>query len=98
MARWRSRLALLRGRISVPASPRWKLLDVIEIAGMGDRFNGQAPITGLRHRFDRAGWRTDIQLGGPAEASVSATRARASRLGPAAGGARLADWRGGRLR
>lgn len=63
----RSRLALLRGRISVPGVSSLKLLDVIAIAGMGDRFNGEALITGLRHRFDRAGWRTDIQIGGPAE-------------------------------
>ena len=71
---------------------------MIEIAGMGDRFNGQAPITGLRHRFDRAGWRTDIQLGGPAEGFSQRPPVQTSRLWPAAGGARLADWRGGRLR
>jgi Rhs element Vgr protein len=69
----RSRLAMLRGRISVPGLATLKLLDVIAIAGMGDRFNGQALITGLRHRFDRQGWRTDVQLGGPPESFVGRT-------------------------
>ncbi len=78
----RSRLAMLRGRISLPGLATLKLLDVIAIAGMGDRFNGQALITGLRHRFDRSGWRTDVQLGGPAESFGQRYRIHAP---PAAG-------------
>ena len=66
----RSRLALLRGRLSVPGVTTLKLLDVIELAGVGQRFSGTALITGLRHRIDRAGWRTDIQVGGPPEGFV----------------------------
>lgn len=66
----RSRLALLRGRLSVPGVATLKLLDVIELAGVGQRFSGTALITGLRHRIDRAGWRTDIQVGGPPEGFV----------------------------
>lgn len=59
----RSRLAMLRGRLSVPGLATLGLLDVIELAGVGQRFSGSTLITGLRHRVDRAGWRTDIQFG-----------------------------------
>lgn len=59
----RSRLALLRGRLSLPGSARYRLLDPIAIDGVGRRFNGTAAITGLRHRIDHGGWRTDVQFG-----------------------------------
>jgi Rhs element Vgr protein len=59
----RSRLAMLRGRIAVPGSNKIKLLELIEIAGIGKRFNGKSLITGLRHRVDRHGWQTDVQFG-----------------------------------
>ena len=59
----RSRLAMLRGRLSVPGVATLGLLDVIQLAGVGQRFSGSTLITGLRHRVDRAGWRTDIQFG-----------------------------------
>lgn len=88
----RSRLAMLRGRISVPGLATLKLLDVIAIDGMGSRFNGQALITGLRHRYDRSGWRTDIQLGSPAEGFVQRARPQAppaSGLLPAVSGLQI---------
>ena len=63
----RSRLAMLRGHISVPGFGAIKLLDVIEIAGVGQRFNGQTVVTGIRHRVDHQGWQTDVQFGLSAE-------------------------------
>lgn len=59
----RSRLALLRGRISMPGTAAIKQLDVVELGGVGRRFNGKALVTGIRHRVDLSGWRTDLQLG-----------------------------------
>lgn len=59
----RSRLALLRGRISMPGTTAIKQMDVIQLAGVSDRFNGKALVTGVRHRVNAAGWRTDLQLG-----------------------------------
>lgn len=63
----RSRLALCRGRIAVPGFADVHLLDVMEIAGIGKRFDGTALLTGLRHRVDASGWRTDVQFGLPPE-------------------------------
>lgn len=59
----RSRLSLLRGRLSTVGMPDLKLLQVIEIAGVGKHFNGNTVITGLRHRVDADSWSTDVQFG-----------------------------------
>ncbi|WP_437575246.1 type VI secretion system tip protein VgrG [Sorangium sp. So ce887] len=59
----RSRMALLRGRIAVPGFADIGLLDVMEVEGIGKRFNGTTLVTGLRHRVDASGWRTDVQFG-----------------------------------
>jgi Rhs element Vgr protein len=63
----RSRLAMLRGRIAVPGFGDIKLMDVLQVAGIGKRFNGKTLVTGLRHRVDHDGWRTDVQFGLAAE-------------------------------
>ena len=63
----RNRLAFVRGRIAVRGSGTFRLLDLIELAGLGERFNGATAVTGLRHRVDHAGWRTDLQFGLPAD-------------------------------
>lgn len=59
----RSRLSMLRGRIGVAGIGNIKLMDVIEVAGIGKRFNGKTLVTGIRHRVDHDGWRTDVQFG-----------------------------------
>jgi Rhs element Vgr protein len=59
----RSRMAMLRGRVSVPGDAALALLDMIAIDGVGQRFNGKTPVTGLCHRVDVDGWRTDVQFG-----------------------------------
>lgn len=59
----RSRLSMIRGRIAVPGFADIKLLDAIEIAGTGKHFNGKTAVTGICHRVDANGWRTDIQFG-----------------------------------
>jgi len=60
----RSRLARFKGRLSVSGIGNIKPLDMIEVAGMGDRFNGKALVTGVRHRVSLSeGWLTDMQLG-----------------------------------
>ena len=63
----RSRMAMLRGRIGVPGFGDVKLMDVMEVAGVGKRFNGRTLVTGIRHRVDQHGWQTDIQFGLSAE-------------------------------
>jgi Rhs element Vgr protein len=59
----RSRISLIRGRVAVAGSPDIELLDTIEISGMGERFNGEALVTGVRHRVSDQGWQTDLQFG-----------------------------------
>ena len=59
----RSRMSLIRGRVRLDGLADIKLLDLIEIKGIGARFNGTAPITGICHRLDSEGWRTDLQFG-----------------------------------
>ncbi|HEX8113620.1 MAG TPA: type VI secretion system tip protein VgrG [Kofleriaceae bacterium] len=59
----RSRLSMCRGRLAIPGLAALKLLDVMEIAGVGKRFAGQTLVTGIRHIVDRKGWRTDVQFG-----------------------------------
>lgn len=59
----RSVLSLLRGRLAVPGDGKIKLLDSLELKGIGNRFNGKTYITGLRHKYDASGWRTDISFG-----------------------------------
>ena len=59
----RSRLSMIRGRLAIPGTARLKLMDVVDLAGIGDRFNGKALVTGVRHRVDEGGWQTDLQFG-----------------------------------
>lgn len=59
----RSRMSMIRGRLSIPGFADIKLFDVIDIDGVGERFNGKTLVTGICHRVDVDGWRTDLQFG-----------------------------------
>jgi uncharacterized protein involved in type VI secretion and phage assembly len=59
----RSRLALMRGRVSLPGLADLKLMEIAELKDLGDSFDGKALITGLCHSFTKAGFRTDVQFG-----------------------------------
>lgn len=59
----KSRMAMIRGRISVPGFGDIHCLDVMKVDGIGKRFNGKTVVTGVRHRVDRNGWQTDVQFG-----------------------------------
>jgi len=59
----RARLGFLRGRVALRGNGAPAPLQLVELSGMGDRFNGKALIGGVRHRVDRDGWRTEIALG-----------------------------------
>ncbi|MEI7869480.1 MAG: phage baseplate assembly protein V [Candidatus Methylumidiphilus sp.] len=69
----RSRLGLIRGRISIKGTTDIKLMDTIKINRVGKRFgasdpanqdNSKALVTGVRHRVtEQLGWVTDIQFG-----------------------------------
>jgi uncharacterized protein involved in type VI secretion and phage assembly len=59
----RLRLALIRGRIGVGGLADLEPMEVASLDGFGDRIDGDALITGLRHRLDAQGFATDIQFG-----------------------------------
>jgi len=59
----RSRLTMLRGNASVPGNPDLAPLDVVEVEGVGQRFNGKALVTGVVHRLDLGSWRTELRFG-----------------------------------
>jgi len=59
----RSRLSLIKGRMQVVGQSIYKLLDLVQIDKLDDRYNGVAVITGICHRVDIDGWKTDLQLG-----------------------------------
>lgn len=39
--------------------------DLVELQGVGNRFNGKAFVSGVRHEFSSGPWTTDIQIGMP---------------------------------
>jgi Rhs element Vgr protein len=63
----KSRLSLIRGRVSEAGFTDVALLDTIEIKGVGKHFNGKTLATGIRHRVNDQSWITDLQFGLSAE-------------------------------
>ncbi len=59
----KSRLAMIRGSFTVGGIPKIQPLEVMEIGGISTRFNGNAIISGVRHRISEEGWFTDVQFG-----------------------------------
>jgi Rhs element Vgr protein len=65
-AAWlRAGLNKVSGRAKCEGIGSVKPGDVVALAGVGDRFNGNVFVTGVRHEFDLVqGWRTHVQFGG----------------------------------
>ncbi len=59
----RSRLAKIRGRARILGYSEIKPGDMIQLAGVGDRFNGKAYATAVRHDISVGSWDTHIQFG-----------------------------------
>ena len=59
----RSRLAKIRGRAKVEGFSAIHPGDMIKIEGVGDRFNGNAYVTAVRHDLGQGHWETQIQFG-----------------------------------
>jgi Rhs element Vgr protein len=62
----KSRLSFLKGRFKVPGDATIKVGGLVEIKGVGKRFNGKTLVTGVRQFCNEDGWFTDIQFGLPA--------------------------------
>lgn len=58
----RNKLTKASGRVRVEGKATLKPGDVIELKGVGDRFNGNIFITGVLHHYE-GHWQTDVQFG-----------------------------------
>lgn len=59
----KSRLSKIQGRIKTRGYQDAKPDALIELAGMGSRFNGMAYVSGVRHELTGGAWRTHLQIG-----------------------------------
>lgn len=73
-----SRLSALRGRVSFFGSASPKLNTLIRLKGFGDRFNGDALITSVRHTIQEGRWITETGFGLPPDWSAAIVGGRAS--------------------
>lgn len=64
----RTRMSLLRGVISIPGTADVRLLEVMELNGIGKRFKGKTLITGISQTVNQDGWTTHLQFGLSGEA------------------------------
>lgn len=64
-AHWlKSQMSKINGLIKCEGIGTVNPGDVVTLSGVGDRYNGQVFVTGIRHDFDTAqGWKTHIQFG-----------------------------------
>lgn len=59
----KSRLAKIQGRVKTKGYADAKPDSLIQLAGVGDRFNGLAYVSGIRHEIRGGAWDTHMQLG-----------------------------------
>lgn len=59
----KSRLSRIQGTVSFPGNPKVLPGTLIEMTGLGKRFNGNAYVSGVRHRVSEGEWITEISLG-----------------------------------
>ncbi len=59
----KARLAKVRGTVSVQGTADITPGTLVDLSGLGDRFNGSAYVTGAQHRLARGDWRTTLQIG-----------------------------------
>lgn len=59
----RSLLAMNTGKVTVNGHASLKPGDMITLSGLGDRFNGNAPLSAVRHVIDEGTWLTHLVYG-----------------------------------
>lgn len=64
-AQWlKSRLSKVSGRVKCEGIATVKPGDIVTLSGVGERYNGDVFVTGVRHDFDLVqGWKTNVQFG-----------------------------------
>jgi Rhs element Vgr protein len=61
----KARLARIRGTVRCQGNEALKPGVLVELAGMGDRFNGTALVSGVRHVLGGGDWETVVEVGLP---------------------------------
>lgn len=59
----KSRLSKIQGRVRSQGIAEIKPFDTIELAGVGERFNGKVFVSGVRQHYSTEKWVTDIEFG-----------------------------------
>ncbi len=59
----KSKIARITGRVKFQGFAGVKPGDMIELKGVGDRFNGNVLVSGIRHQINPENWETDVQFG-----------------------------------
>ncbi len=59
----KARLSRCRGRVKFRGYGQVNPGDLINIGGVGDRFNGKVFVSGVRHEIVNGNWDTDVQFG-----------------------------------
>jgi len=59
----KSQLSKIRGSVTFQGSALAELGKMVTLAGMGDRFNGDAWVSGVHHRLAEGLWRTSVEIG-----------------------------------
>lgn len=59
----RHQLAKVRGRARFQGIPEMQAGKIIELQGLGDRFNGKAFVSGVKHEIIHGNWHIDVQFG-----------------------------------
>lgn len=83
----KNRLSRFRGRVRFVGNPDVKTGDLLDLAGLGARFNGSAYVSAVKHSVSEGAWWTEIELGLPSGLSTNADRDAAA---PAATGLQIA--------
>ncbi len=58
-----NQLSKVRGRVKFQGLPEVKPNTTIQLSGVGDRFNGKAFVSAVRHQLAEGNWTTDAQFG-----------------------------------
>ncbi|MCX6250200.1 MAG: type VI secretion system tip protein VgrG [Bacteroidetes bacterium] len=64
----KARMSRCRGRVRFRGFAGIEPGDLIQVGGVGDRFNGKVYVSGVHHDITNGNWNTDVQFGLPNEA------------------------------
>jgi Rhs element Vgr protein len=79
----KSRLARLRGKVAFPGNALVHPGDMVELSGLGARFNGKAFVSSVTHTVEPGSWNTEVGFG---LESAWFTETRSDIVAPAASG------------